>query len=444
MLNLKTCLVGTVITVHSAFTLAIDLSQAYQAALVHDATISAARAAADAGRENLPQARAQLLPNLSASFSRNNNRLTSRTPNFLGQISESNFSYPSSNNSLMLRQPIYRRYQWAQYQQAKAQIDDVNAVLESELQNLSTRVAGAYFDALLALDQLTLTQTQLATYRTHLDAAQKMLKAGTGTRTDIDEAQARLDMSLAQELEARQNVDYTRQQLQVLVGQPIDALARLDAEGLPLLAPSPAHVEAWIDLAEQSSAELRALRARAEVAAREVDKASAGHQPTLDAVAQWTRSSSENQTSVTSSYESRSIGLQLTVPLFSGGGVSSAVRQALANKERAEQILEAGRRDLGVRVHKEFRGVSEGVLRVQALEQAAKSAERAVLSSQRSFQAGVRTRIDVLNAENSRLVALRDLAQARYAYLLSQLRLKSLVDAANADSVEAINKLLQH
>lgn len=423
---------------------ALDLAQVYQAALEQDANIRAARATAEAGRENLPQARAQLLPSLSASMARNNNQLSSTTQNFLGQPVTSDYSYPSRNDTLTLRQPIYRKYQWAQYRQAQAQVEDANAVLESELQNLAVRVGGAYFEALLAEDQLALVLAQRKTYTTQLDAVRKRFDAGAGVRTDIDEAQARLDMALAQELEARQNVDYTRRQLQVLVNQPVDPLAVLDAGAMPLQPPQPNRLEDWTVLAEQNSPELKVLRARLEAAASEVDKAKAGHFPTLDAVAQWARSSSENNLNINSSYNSQSVGLQLNIPIFAGGGVDAAVRQALANRERAEQLLEAARRDLGVRVHKEFRGMTEGVLRVRALEQAVRSAEQALFSSQKSFQAGSRTTVDVLNAEQGKMTALRDLAQARYVYLISQLRLKVLVGEADASSIEGINRWLKH
>ena len=428
-----------VIVTHGAW--ALDLKEAYEAALEQDAATNAARATAASGREALPQARAQLLPSVSASFSRFKNKLNTVTPNSLGQLSDSSYDYPSSNNTLSIRQPVYRKYQWAQYGQAQAQVDEVNAVLDAELQNLAVKVSGAYFEALLANDQLSLIETQLGAYRTQLDAARKMFEAGAGTRTDIDEVQARLDMSLAQELEARQHVAWTRQQLQVLVNQPVEPLAKLVPDHLKLLPPDPGHLEHWIERAEQANPELRALRARLQAATLEVEKASAGHYPTLDAVVQWTRSSSENIQSIESSNESRAIGLQLNIPVFSGGGVNSAIRQALAGKERALQSLEAGRRDLGVRVYKEFRGVSEGVLRVRALEQAVKSAEQVLVSSQRAFQAGNRTRIDILNAENSKMIALRDLAQARYVYLIATLRLKALVEDAGAQSIAELNEV---
>ena len=422
---------------------AVDLSQAYLSALEQDASIKASRAFADAGRESLPQARAQLLPNVSASFARNRNQLESSTPNILGEQTKSSYGYPSSNDTVTLRQPIYRGAQWAQYRQAKAQVADVEAVLDNDVQNLAVKVGSAYFEALLAQDQLALNRSQLSTYREHLESARKLLAGGSGTRTEVDEAQARLDMGTAQELESLQNVDYTRQQLQVMVNQPLDVLATLDPDKLNLVPPQPASVDAWIDRAEQSSAELRALRARVEVATHEVAKARSGHYPSLDAVAQWSRSNSENSVSINSSYETRSVGIQLSVPIYAGGGVNSSVRQALANKVRAEQTLEAARRELGVRVYKEFRGVSEGVLRVRALEQAVRSAELAQESSRKSFQGGARTRIDVLNSETAVVVAKRDLAQARYVFLISHLRLQALVSDAGLATIESVNLALK-
>ena len=160
-------------------------------------------------------------------------------------------------------------------------------------------------------------------------------------------------------------------------------------------------------------------------------------------MAQWSRSESENILNVQSSYTNGSVGLQLNIPIFSGGYVNSTVRQALAGQEHAEQSLEAGRRDLGVRVYKEFRGMTENIPKVRALELALRSADQLVLSSRKSFQAGSRTVMDVLNAEQQRMVVLRDLAQARYMYLISKIRLLALVGAADDEAVAAINRMLK-
>ena len=420
----------------------LDLRQAYEAARDNDATIRAARAGAESRRELLPQARAQRLPNVSLSVGRNHNDLTSKTRNMLNQPVTQENDYYSGNQTLSVRQPLYRPHLSALVRQAKAQVADANATLEHDEQSLVTRVGEAYFDALLAQDQLALIAAQKSTYRTQLDAAQKGLAAGSGTRTDIDEAQARLDMTLAQELEAQQNVDFTRRRIEVLMGKNIDTLAALDVQRFAPSAPLPASVEAWIERAEHNSPEMQALRAQLEAARQEIDKAQAGHKPTLDAVAQWSRSSSDSVTSVNSRYDNKTIGLQLNVPLYSGGYVSSTVRQAVAAHERAREILEATRLDLGVRVHREFRAMTEGVLRIQALQQAVRSGEQALLSNQKSFEAGIRTTLDVLNAVQQKTVAQRDLAQARYVYLVSYLRLQALAGADREASVAHANSWL--
>ena len=420
----------------------LDLRQAYEAAYENDATIRAARAGAQASRERLPQARAQQLPNVSLNASRNYNDLSSKTQNFQGPPVRAENQYYSGSQTLSVRQPLYRPYLSALVRQAEAQVEDANAALERDEQTLVTRVGEAYFDALLAQDQVLLIEAQKTTYTTQLDAARKGLEAGTGTRTDIDEAQARLDLTLAQELEALQNVEYTRRRLESLMGQPVDVLAGLDVERFNPTVPVPGLVDAWVERAEQASPELQSLRAQLDAARMEVDKAQAGHKPTLDAVAQWSRSNSDSVTNVNSRYDNKSIGLQLSVPLYAGGYVSSSVRQAVAAQERAREALEAARRDLGVRVHREFRGMTEGVLRVKALEQAVRSAEQAVLSNQKSFQAGSRTTVDVLNAQQQKTTAQRDLAQARYLYLVSRLRLQALVGEDRQASVAQVNSAL--
>ena len=417
----------------------LDLKQVYQAALEQDANIRASRAAADSGRERLPQARAGLLPQVSASAGRNNNNLDTTAPNILGNPVTTNDQYFSDNRTLQVRQPLINMQRWLQFQQAKSVVEEVEANLDRDLQNLVVRVAGAYFETLMADEQLDLVLAQKKTYTALVDAAQKGFAAGSGTRTDIDDAKSRLDMATAQELEARQNQDLTRRQLELLVNQPVKQIARLNVSALKLLPPEPANLDEWTRKAEQASPEIKALQARLEAARREVGKAQAGHFPTLDAVAQWSNSGSENITRVNSRYENKTIGLQLNIPIYSGGYVNSTIRQAVAEQTRTEESLEALRRDLGVRVHKEYRGVSEGVMRVRALEQAARSAEQMMKSTQMSQKAGSRTQLDVLNAQQQYTLALRDLAQARLVYLLSKVRLSSLVgDDANA-SVEQVN-----
>jgi TolC family type I secretion outer membrane protein len=430
---IKTTLLGLALASSAWSVQAMSLLDAYKTALEQDATIRSARAALDVGRERLPQAKSQLLPSVSANVARNSNQLQTTTSTVTKE------DYFSDNKTLSLRQPLFNLQRFFQYKQAQDVVTEAEATFERELQNLTVRVGAAYLEALLSAEQLKLVLVQKQQYQTVLAAAQKALTAGTGTRTDIDEAKARLDMALAQELEARQNEDYTRRQLEILLNQPVAQLNLLKPTGLQAM-PTLAHdLNGWIEKALAQSPEVKALQARLQAATKEIQKARAGHAPTLDAVLQWSDSSSENVTRLNSRFENKAIGFQLTIPLYQGGYVSSLERQAAADKLRQQEALEALRRDLGLRVHREYRGVTEGVLKIRALEQALKSNEQLLDSTLKSVRAGVRSQLDVLNAEQQLATASRDLIQARYSYLMSRLRLYSLSGEDPLAAVEEIN-----
>lgn len=417
---------------------ALDLVQAFEAAMTQDATIRAARAQADASREILPQARAQLRPDVALSINRTRNDMTRTQPGLMGTTTtdETYFSY---NQTLQLRQPLYRKPLLAGLEQAHHVVDEADAVLEQAAQDLGSRVVSAYFDVLLAEDQLALVQQQRIALEAQLDSATKALASGAGIRTDIDEARARLDQNKADELQVRQQIEYTRRQLEVLIGEPAGELSRLDVGHFPLLPPEPSDLSAWIDLAEAESPELRAARARVEESRREIDKVRGGHYPSLDAIAMYSRSGSENVTSPDTRYRNWALGLQLNVPIYQGGMISSQERQAVAQLIRAEELLAATRQDLSLRLYQEFRGITEGILRVQALEQSVRSAEELVRSTERAFAAGSRTRLEILNAEQALQASRRDLAEARYRYLLARLRLALLSGQNQRSVIEAID-----
>ncbi len=435
----KTCLALAVSLAASAAS-SMTLLEAYQMALEQDSTIRASRAALESGRERLPQARSQLLPSVQANLGRNRNNLDTTAPNFLGQETTTNSTYYSYGKTVSLRQPLFNSQRYFQYEQAKDQVADAEATHQRDLQELIVRVGGAYMEALLTEDQLKLVLAQKQQYTTMVDAAQKMLKAGSGTRTDIDDAQARLDMAVASELEARQNREYTHRQLEILVNQPVGDLSALNLSGLANLPTDLPALESWLEQAQANSPEIQALTARVAAADKEISKAKSGHAPMVDGVVQWNDSGNENVTRLNSRFVTTSVGVQLVVPIFQGGYVNSQVRQAVADKTRMEEALEATRRDLNLRVHKEHRGVTEGVLKVRALEQAVRSTEQLVQSTTKSKLAGVRTTLDILNAEQQLAQAKRDLVQARYMYLMARLRLAALVGKS---PLEAITEVAQ-
>ena len=441
--GLLACLAGCATLASAAGPARLDLASAWQAALANDPTVRAAAAGAESGRELLPQAEAQLLPQVAFSYNRSANELSSTSPNLVGQRITSDRNYMSSTALLSVRQPLIQPALWAAVRQARAQGADAESQFANARQQLAARLAEAYFALLLAGDQIALVESQRVAHATQLDAARKALAAGSGTRTDIDEAQARLDMDVAQALEARQQALLARRQLAQLVGMGFADVAPLDLGRLAAQPPQVGELDDWLQLAEQNSAELRSQQARLEAATEEVAKARARHLPTLDAVAQYNRSDSETISRIDATSNTTSIGMQLNVPIYSGGGVQSALRQAVAERTKAAENLAALRADLGLRLHREYRGLSEGLLRTRALEQAVRSAEQMVSSSQRSFQAGVRTTLDVLNAQQQLATARRDLSQARYTALLSLVRLQALAGVFDEARLARLNDWLQ-
>ena len=445
-LGLRLCVMGfagTLLLAVSSAAYGLDLLQSYRLALEQDARYQVARADMQASRETVPQALAQLLPSVSASLTSSKNQTDSVLPGLGGQLVNNSYEYQGSSYVLNLRQPIYRKYNYAQYEQSKAQVVSAEATLDRNLQDMLVRLCGAYFDALLAYDQKALAVAQKETYATQVQGAKRALEAGQGTRTDVDDAQARYDMTLSVELEALNNVGHTRRQLETIVNQPVEQLARLDPGQLKLSPPLPADPEEWIARGLEANADVRVARANIESVRQEVEKARAGHFPAVDLIASRSKSNNANDVAINQQYLTTSVGLQVSIPIFAGGYFDSQQRQALANLEKYEQQYELARREVSQQIRKEFQNVSEGVLKVRALERSASSVDQAVFSSQKGFQAGTRTRIDILNAEQQRLNVQRDLATARYQYVLARVRLLGLVGSLDESAVAAINAWLQ-
>lgn len=418
----------------------LSLSQAYAHALEMDATLRATRAQTDAVNERVEQARAQLRPRVSFNASRFHNDLDRTQPNILGQTTTTPEKYYSSSQNLQVRQPLYRpALSWG-VDVALAQKDDAQAMLAGEIQNLGVKVLEAYLQVLLAQDQEALLRRQEQLAIQQLQSAQKRFAGGQGIRTDIDEAQARIDLLATQQLQARQSRQTALLQLQSMTQQPVESVYSLDAEALDIngfMAQTPVF---WMDKAQVSSPELQAMRARVASARMDVQRAQSSHQPAIDALLHISRSVSENVTSPRSAFTNRQIGLQLDMPLYAGGAVQSAVRQAMSEQTRLEETLEAARRDLNVRVQREWRGVTESVLRTNALMRAVASADQMVVSVKRSFEAGFRTVLDVLNAEQQAQQARRDLGEARLMYVASRMRLLALVGELDEQQIQWISR----
>jgi len=421
----------------------LGLSEAWSLAVKNDPTLRAAEAAAAAGRERIPQAWAQLLPNATVSASNFRNDVDRKALDPLSQSISFQSRYTSRNETLTVRQPLIRESQRIGIRQAEHQVSEAEAVFEQEYQNLAVRVATAYFELMLAEDQARLLTSQSEFLQARLNAASRAIVGGTGTRTDLNDAQARFDLNRAQRLEATQAIQARRRRLQALINRPIGELASLDSALLSLAAPVPASAEEWVAMAIDTSPELRIMRARLGAADAGTRIAQAGHYPTVDAIAQSQRSSNEVVSQPQTGYTNASIGLQLNLPLYSGGFTSSTVRESLAQRTKASELLEATQLDLSVRVHTEFNSITEGIERIRALEVAARSAEVALDSSRKSVTAGTRTSLDVLNALQQQGQVLSSLAQSRYGLLLARVRLLALAGRIEESAFGQIGNALQ-
>lgn len=422
---------------------AADLLGAYRQALENDATFLAARANTEAAREAVPRARAGLLPNLSFSGSRSKNN-TDITQNTILGPRTSRLDYIAEGQNLTLRQPLYRRANLAQYRQAEAQVAAAELTLDKERQSVAIRVAGAYFDALVAQDQMRFAAEQKKAYYAQWRRAVAMLDKGAGTRTDRDETRARYDGVLAQEIDAANALDLAERTLASITGRPVPAaaLAPLDERRLPLEAPKPASFDEWVALAELSNPELAALRYGIEVNRQEAAKQRSGHLPTLDLIAQRSYSASETVSIIGSRFNTDLVGVQVSIPLYSGGAVMSAERQALAGLERARQQYEAGKRQMTLNLRRQYNNVMLGIAKVRALEQAVESAGLALASTEMGVKAGTRNTLDVLNARLQIYGAQRDLGKGRYDYVVARLRLKAAAGTLGEGDIELVNRWL--
>lgn len=419
-----------------------DLLSLYRDAQLQDAQYAAAKAQFIAGQERLPQGRALLLPRVDFDAGYNWNRLDTEYKSSL--FTSGTESFNTYNYGVTVTQPLYRRDNRVIYDQAKIQVRQSEAQLDLASQDLMVRVAQAYFNVLLARANLNTIRAQKTAVAQQLEQAKRNFIVGTATITDQREAQANYDLVVAQEIVALNELEVANRALEVLVGRPIEGpLAGLKLP-ISLSAPEPNDMKAWVDLAYESSIDVRLAQQSLELAQREVERARAGHLPTLDAVGSLNhRYSGQSTTGAGADVTAAVIGLQLNVPLYQGGGIDSRVREAAANQERARQELESTRRAVAQRTREAFLGVTSGLAQVSALEQAVSSTQLQLESTKLGQEVGVRTAVDVLNAEQQLARARRDLSQALYNTILNQLRLKAAVGKLAEADIAGVNQLLR-
>jgi len=420
-------------------TQAADLLQVYRDALGNDAQYAAARAARDAGIERLPQGKAGLLPTIGLSANTTWNDVESRS-RATGNTTSA--SYNSNGWGLSLSQPLFRWQNWTGYKQAGLAAASAELQLAQAGQDLIVRVTQAYFDVLLAQEALATAQAQKVATAEQLESAKRNFEVGTATITDTHEAQARYDLIVAQELAAENDLAVKRQTLRTLTGKEPGSLKGLKP-ALRIGRPQPEDIGQWVGFAETDNLGVQLARTAFEIAGREIEKQRAGHYPTLDLVATHGKSSSAFSSTGGYDSKSRTIGLQLAVPLFAGGAVVSKEREAVALNEKARADLDNARRQAQLAARQAYLGVNAGLAQVRALEAGLASSQLAVESNKLGYEVGVRINIDVLNAQTQLYDTRQKLAKARLDTLIAQLKLKSAAGSLSDEDLAAINSLLE-
>jgi len=411
---------------------AADLLDIYRAAQTQDAVFAGARAAQQAGQEKLTQGRALLMPSVNLNANTTYNDVNAP----YGASRYNNHGYGVS-----VVQPLFREQNWAAYNQSELQVAIADAQFRGAQQDVILRSAQAYFDVLIAQDTVQLNAAQKAAIAQQLEQAKRNFEVGTATITDTYEAQARYDLILAQELAAANELELKRRDLQQLINAAeVPALNVLGA-GFNPVAPEPAEVQKWVDDAQRNNVQVVSAEAAYQLAEQEVARSRGGHLPTVDLIGNYAKNTGCTFTTCGDT-RSTSVGVQLSMPLFQGGAIQSKWREAEANREKAKQDLESARRNVALQARQAYLGVASGIAQVQALQQALKSSESLLEASKLGQEVGVRTSLDVLNAQQQLFSTRRDLYQAQYNYLVSHLRLKAAAGNLLEADLERVNQAL--
>jgi outer membrane protein len=417
-----------------------DLATLYRDALANDSVYASARFARQAADERPTQARAALLPNVNAGIEATDTYFRFEQD----PAPEFSRTFWSWGPTISMVMPLYRPQNWDALDQARLSVTGAEATFAQTRQDLILRVTQAYFDVLAAQDALNAIEANKRATSENLAQAKREFEVGTKTIVDTTEAQARYDQIVAQEQVARGDLVVRRNALRVIIGRdPGDLVPLRDAPQLE--PPAPGDAEAWAKRAEENNPNVTFAQANSRIAQIETRRNRDAHLPTIDLIASAgrARASGSTTSSLHNTQTSGQIGVQLNVPLYTGGLIQSRVREALANEERARYDLETARRNAGQVARQAYAGVEFGLSQVRALESAEISSKSQLDSTRLGYQVGVRINLEVLNANTQLFTTQRDLKKARYDFLVNGLRLKSAAGALDDRDVDAINALLQ-
>lgn len=444
-----------------------DLLEVYQRALQNDPVIREADANRLASRESKPQALAALLPQLNANggYNKQDQEFTRIQAQRADADDENSPLVPVALTTesdvdgyqyqVELRQSLFRWDQWAALKRADAEVAQAEADYQAAQQELIQRTALRYFDVLAAQDTVDAAQATLEAFSRQLEQADKRFEVGLIAITDVQEARAAHDQAAASVIQAKRSLATAHELLRELTGEPFRTLAAPTAD-MPLKSPQPESEEQWVSTAMEQNLRVISARLATDIAKQDVRVARSGHFPAIDIVAsrgdqdyegtQVSRSaaggagtrSPADQTNV-----SDSIGIQVTVPIYSGGATSSRVRQRVYLHRAARERLERTARETERATRDAYLGVLSEMSRVRALRQALESSRTALQATEAGFEVGTRTTVDVLDARRQLFNAQTQYSRSRYDYLLNVLQLQLATGTLNAADLEEINALLE-
>ena len=415
-----------------------SLVELYESARSYDAAYQAARALADSAQFRAAQSEALLRPNVGLTGAATRQEVN---PPVLPSGNVNNLQA-----ALQARQPLYNAASAVTVEQARRSLEAAAAELEAAEQDLILRVSQAYFDVLAAQDSLETVRTSKRAVSEQLASARRNFEVGNATITDTREAQARFDLITAQEIAAGNDLRTRQIALDQLVNRPNAQPRRLL---VPVQIPpvAPAAVEDWVTQSQSVHPAVRRSTVALDVAQLETQKARAGQKPTVDLVGSLGSSRSTGTSYLLNggrpgTSTSGSLGVQLNLPLYTGGAVQNRIQETLRLEEKSRNDLEAARRGVAQGTRQAFFGLQSGIAQVKALEAAEASSQLALEATQTGYRVGVRVNLDVLNAQTQLFQTQRDLAQARYQVLLGGLRLRQAAGALTPADVSALNGLL--
>jgi len=435
---------GLVWAAEAPLTTKTDLVSVYQEAVDNNADLAAARAQYGAQKEVVPQARAGLLPNLSAGADINNVRTQLDQP--AATVNRDAHSWRAT-----LSQPLFRADRWFQLQAAEAVNEQASLQLSATEQNLILQSAENYFAVLRAQDNLASTKAEEAAFKRQLDQSNERFDVGLSDKTDVLQSQASYDTARANRILAQRQVDDAFEALITLTNRQYNSIQGI-VHTLPVLPPSPNDAKAWVETAGRQNLNLLASNYAVTAAEETLKQRKAGHAPTLDAVAQYEKGDNDalgfsNPSAFGQPYHGdvsqRTVGLQLRIPLYSGGLTSSQVRESYSRLGQTEQQREGLRRQVVENTRNLHRAVNTDVEQVQARRQSIISNQSAVEATEIGYQVGTRNIVDVLDAQRQLYTSVRNYNNSRYDYILDNLRLKQAAGTLNPGDLQDLARYLK-